>query len=207
MFQTLILPGLNGSAEEHWQRIWAAERPGCKVVEQDNWTCPHLPTWKQRLEYELARTQSPVFILAHSLGCILAASMADSPLASKISGAMLVAPADMEVVEWLHPCTVQMPWFPEDMLPFESLIVGSLNDPYMTVPALYRHAQQWGSRTQLIGHAGHINIASGFGRWADGYDIFDAFRKDALRPRVITTRQSGRSVCHPLQGVWGFDVG
>ncbi len=37
MVKTLILPGLNGSGETHWQRIWARDCPGSEIVEQENW--------------------------------------------------------------------------------------------------------------------------------------------------------------------------
>ncbi|MDQ0455735.1 alpha/beta hydrolase [Rhizobium paknamense] len=196
MVQTLILPGLNGSSDAHWQRIWASERPDCKVLEQSEWACPSLPDWKRRLETELAASREDVILLAHSLGCILAASLALSPLAARVRAAVLVAPCDIVEVERLHPCCVQLDQVPLETLPFETLIVGSLNDPYMNVPSLYRHGEKWGASIRVIGHAGHINVASGYGRWVEGYRIFDHFLEDARNDRrraVSVHTRAGRA--------------
>ncbi|MBP2548971.1 putative alpha/beta hydrolase family esterase [Neorhizobium galegae] len=174
MVDTLILPGLNGSGEAHWQRIWSRERPHCRVLEQENWACPDLRQWRERLEEELSASDS-VVLVAHSLGCILAASLAWSPYARKIRGALLVAPCDMKKVEELHPCAVHLDRFPDEPLPFPSLVIGSANDPYMDPASLQRHSALWGTDVKSLGAVGHINIASGFGRWSQGYTIFDDF--------------------------------
>lgn len=58
-------------------------------------------------------------------------------------------------------------------LPFPSLVIGSLNDPYMSVPDLERHVKGWGSDLAIIGFAGHIYVASGFGRWTEGYGFLE----------------------------------
>ena len=108
MATTLILPGLYGSGDSHWQRIWAADCPDCEVVEQENWACPDLLRWADVLERRLADTQDAVHLVAHSLGCLLVAHLAASPVASRIRSAFLVAPCDMEAVETLHPCTVSL---------------------------------------------------------------------------------------------------
>ena len=54
MFPTLILPGLNGSPEGHWQRHWAIERKDAFVVEQEDWHCPILEEWQAELDRALA---------------------------------------------------------------------------------------------------------------------------------------------------------
>jgi predicted alpha/beta hydrolase family esterase len=61
-------------------------------------------------------------------------------------------------------------------LPFPSLVIGSLNDPYMSMPDLERHVRGWGSDLTTIGFAGHINIASGFGRWPEAYSFFNRLK-------------------------------
>jgi predicted alpha/beta hydrolase family esterase len=66
-------------------------------------------------------------------------------------------------------------------LPFPSLVVGSLNDPYMTVTELERHVLAWESDLTTIGFAGHINVASGFGRWTEGYGLFERLVRAANR--------------------------
>ncbi|SIQ32238.1 hypothetical protein SAMN05880590_103119 [Rhizobium sp. RU35A] len=175
MATTLILPGLYGSGDSHWQRIWAADCPDCEVVEQENWACPDLLRWADVLERRLADTQDAVHLVAHSLGCLLVAHLAASPVASRIRSAFLVAPCDMEAVETLHPCTVRLHRKPDIPLPFHSLVIGSENDPYMTREKLLAQAAIWGSDVKILGRVGHINVASGFGRWRAGYELFNAF--------------------------------
>ncbi len=177
MVKTLILPGLNGSGALHWQRIWAQDCPGCEVVEQSNWACPNLETWKSTLERRLAKMDEAVCLVAHSLGCWLAADLATSAQAVKISSAFLVAPCDLEVVETLHPCAVQTGPRPDRKLPFPSLTIGSDNDPYMTPARLIDQADTWGSEVISLGRVGHINVESGFGRWRNGYQLFSDFNR------------------------------
>ena len=40
MTATLIIPGLYGSGEGHWQRYWLRDRPDSVLVEQDDWDDP-----------------------------------------------------------------------------------------------------------------------------------------------------------------------
>ncbi|AYG59486.1 RBBP9/YdeN family alpha/beta hydrolase [Rhizobium jaguaris] len=66
---------------------------------------------------------------------------------------------------------------PSRTLPFPSLVVGSRDDPYMDFAELRQRAARWDSDLHDLGHAGHINIAGGFGRWEQGYQLFSAFAK------------------------------
>lgn len=198
MCTTLIVPGLNGSGEGHWQHHWLRERPEARLVDQDNWTCPVLEDWRSRLEAALEATDG-AFVVAHSLGCILTASLAGRPSARKVRGALLVAPADLDRVEALHPCMVSFGEPPLDALPFPSLVAGSQNDPYMDVRTLERHAGAWGSDLVDLGAVGHINIASGFGRWEDGYRLFERLKRPAgSRPAAVAAHGRGEGVAAPL---------
>lgn len=176
---TLILPGLNGSPETHWQRHWARDNPESRIVEQHDWACPERRDWFVRLERVVEMVGNDLWLVGHSLGCILAAHFAESRLAGRIRGALLVAPCDLETTEALHPCIIKFGAMPARPLPFPSLIVGSLNDPYMPAERLRRAACAWGSDLVDIGHAGHINIASGFDRWTAGYDFLDLLKTRA----------------------------
>lgn len=166
------MPGLNGSPEGHWQRHWARERSGASIIEQEDWNCPVIEDWQAELDRALSKVEG-AFLVAHSLGCLLAASYAGRSMAGKIRGALLVAPCSLEVTLRLHPCMIEFGDEPLARLPFPSLVIGSLNDPYMSVPDLERHVKAWGSDLATIGFAGHINIPSGFGRWAEGYGFFE----------------------------------
>ena len=178
---TLILPGLNGSPETHWQRHWARDNPDSRIVEQHDWSCPEREQWLAELERQVEMVGRDVWLVGHSLGCVLAAHFAQSRLASRIRGALLVAPCDLDATEMLHPCIVRFGAMPNTHLPFPSLVVGSLNDPYMPVDRLRRTAHAWGSGLVDIGAAGHINVASGFGRWTAGYDFLEILKERAAQ--------------------------
>ena len=178
MCTTLIVPGLNGSDEGHWQRHWLLDDPQARLVDQDNWQCPVLEDWIDRLEAALSKVES-AYIVAHSLGCPLVANMASRPSAAKIRGALLVAPAHLDRVETMHPCIVRFGAFPQQSLAFPSLVVGSMNDPYMNPEELAQTATSWGSDLVNLGSVGHINIAAGFGRWPGGYALFDRLKSTA----------------------------
>jgi predicted alpha/beta hydrolase family esterase len=72
---------------------------------------------------------------------------------------------------------------PTRALPFPSITVGSLNDHYMELDRLTLYARLWKTELKNIGLAGHINIASGFGRWAGGYALLDNLKERAKAPR------------------------
>lgn len=175
MCTTLIVPGLNGSPNGHWQDHWLKDDPSAKRVDQDDRHCPVLADWLSRLEAALA-TVEEAYVVAHSLGCVLIANMARRPLAAKIKAALMVAPASLEKVELLHPCIVRFGSFPTLHLPFPSLVVGSTTDPYMDADEVTQTARLWGSDLINLGDVGHLNIASGFGRWPEGYSLLDQLR-------------------------------
>lgn len=174
MDATLILPGFNGSAEGRWQRHWARDHASATIVRQASWSRPVLSQWLQALEGELERV-GEAWLVTHSLGCLLAAHLADRPAARRVKGAFLVAPCDLERTERLHPGAIEFGAMPTRRLPFRSLVVGSRDDRYMDFATLRRYAACWGSELHDLGHAGHINIESGFGRWRQGNQLFSSF--------------------------------
>ncbi|POO55740.1 MULTISPECIES: alpha/beta hydrolase [Agrobacterium] len=183
MCTTLIVPGLNGSGSDHWQHYWLQDDSGARLVDQENWQCPFLADWLESFERALAKMDH-AYVVAHSLGCILVANMAGRPLATKIRGALLVAPAQLERVEALHPCIVSFGEAPISPLPFPSAVIGSDNDPYMTAEELELASSLWGSTHINLGSVGHINVASGFGRWSQGYDLMDRLKGAGLPNQV-----------------------
>lgn len=191
---TLILPGLNGSGDGHWQAHWARDNPGAGLLVQEDWTCPRLTAWESRLDAALSTSQG-VWLVAHSLGAILAAKLAGRPSAAKVRGALLVAPCDLERVEAMHPCIVDFGAMPTGRLPFPSVIVASRNDPYMSFDASRRFASLWGSDLVDLGACGHINIASGHGRWPLGYHLLNSVktreidRRHQMQRRATALRQ------------------
>jgi uncharacterized protein len=178
MTPTLILPGLNGSDEGHWQRFWLKDDANSVLVEQDDWKSPRVETWTKRLE-QVLHQEGSAYIVAHSLGCLLAARCADGPSARLIKGALLVAPCDLSTTEKLHPGAIHFGRMPTRTLPFPTITVGSLNDIYMPLESLSLYCRLWKTEIKNLGQAGHINIESGFGRWTGGYGLLSLLKKRA----------------------------
>ena len=186
MSHILILPGLFGSGEGHWQRHWLQDHPDSRCVVQDDWDHPNLDSWLPRLEGALEEA-GEAYLVAHSLGCLLAARLAGRNAARRVKGALLVAPCDLPATEILHPGHISFGAMPTAPQPFPSIVVGSMNDAYMTVDRLTLFGRLWKAETRNIGLAGHINIASGFGRWRNGYRLLDALKtRPGARKRFVS---------------------
>lgn len=166
----LIIPGLNGSGQGHWQDHWLKDDPDAIMVAQQDWSQPDLSEWTARIERALARHPGSLLI-AHSLGAVVAASLAERPSRHLIAGALLVAPCDLLRAESLHPGVIDVRPMPATKLPFPSLLVASRNDPYMAFGAAKAFADTLGSDFIDLGRAGHINVDSGYGRWTSGYRL------------------------------------
>jgi predicted alpha/beta hydrolase family esterase len=163
-----MVPGLTGSGEGHWQRHWLADHPEAVLVEQSDWANPLAGRWLHRLEQALIANPGAL-VVAHSLGSILTARLATSSVAPLVGGALLVAPADIERTSELHARTYEFGTLPRDALPFPAQMVASRDDIYMSLAKARDLAKCWGIPVLDLGYAGHINVASGFGRWTRGY--------------------------------------
>lgn len=188
MSRVLIVPGLFGSGDGHWQRHWLQDHPEGLLVEQDDWEHPGLISWMEKLEAALEEA-GEAYIVAHSLGCLLTARLAGRPAARRVKGALLVAPCDIPTTEALHAGHLSFGTMPTEALPFPSMTIGSLNDIYMRLDRLTLFGRLWNSDVRNIGLAGHINIASGFGRWPSGYGFLEILkaRSRHRRPQGFST--------------------
>ena len=66
----IIVPGLRGSGEAHWQTWLEGRFEGAVRVEQDDWDTPDLARWSRRIaETVAALGPGPHAIAAHSFGC------------------------------------------------------------------------------------------------------------------------------------------
>jgi len=166
----LIIPGLNGSGEGHWQDHWLQDDPDAILVEQRDWSRPDLIEWTSNVEKALARHPGSILI-AHSIGAFIAANLATRPCRHLVKGALLVAPCDLLRVSSIHPGAVELRPMPAVTLPFPSILVGSRNDPYMAFENAKAYADCLGSDFIDLGRAGHINVDSGYGRWKKGYRL------------------------------------
>lgn len=167
----LILPGLFNSGEGHWQTLWESALPNARRVRQDNWNAPERRHWVAALDAVIAVSPNPVVFAAHSLGCVLAAwwarEHAGQPHASKVKGALLVAPPDVERKDFPDFVTGFAP-MPLDRLPFPNIVVASSDDPWCEPSRARAWAENWGSIFHDIGAHGHINAESGLSDWPAG---------------------------------------
>lgn len=167
----LILPGLFNSGEGHWQTVWESMLPNAQRVQQYNWDSPRRADWVATLDAAIAAIDGPVIIAAHSLGCALTAwwssQHGSAPHATKVKGALLVAPPDVERADFPEFVSGFAP-MPHNALPFKTTVVASSDDPWCALQRAQSYATAWGAQFQNIGPFGHINGESGLGDWENG---------------------------------------
>lgn len=205
----LIVPGLNGSGEAHWQSVWERTRSDCRRVEQRSWDEPDPFEWSFTLQRAIDASDGPVVLVAHSLGCLLVAHWASiyaSGFLGKVTGALLVAPSDPERPGVSAEVARFLP-LPRRPLPFRSTIVASRDDAYASLERSRCFADLWGSAFVDAGELGHINAASGLGEWSFGQVLLDemlAATRDVGRyARLAALRDPG---LNKFAGCWGGDA-
>ena len=183
----LILPGWQSSGPLHWQSRWEALH-GYQRVEQHDWLRPLRGDWIARLEEVLLARAVPVWLVGHSLGCLLVAAWAaHSRQTARVAGALLVAPADPELPA-LRP--LLRSWAPvqQTRLPFPALLLGSSNDPCCSLARAQQFAVDWGARFVGLGARGHLNAESGLGDWPEGLASLHALKTAARATAVQATK-------------------
>jgi hypothetical protein len=180
----LILPGLYNSGPDHWQTLWEASIPSAMRVQQRDWEAPDRTEWVATLDAVIRQTDGPIVFATHSLGCALAAWwMAEngtSRHASKVIGALLVAPPDVERENFPRSVRGFAP-MPRLRLPFKTIVVASTDDPWCTLPKAQSWAADWGAEFESIGLRGHINGESGLGMWPQGRSWLDVVSESAQK--------------------------
>lgn len=184
----LIVPGLDGSGPGHWQTLWETTRTDCTRVELGRWSDPHLQAWRDGLDSAVNATQGPIVFVAHSLGCFAVAwwlATASEPLLTKVRGALLVAPPDVErsVVDARLRRFAPTPIFAARL---PTLLVASRDDPYASFERSRAMAERWGARLVDVGELGHINAASGLGDWKDGQALLSILADGQKSDRMLT---------------------
>lgn len=181
----VIVPGLGGSAPEHWQSLWEARFGGVRVC-QDDPDAPDPVAWAARLGEVVAATPGELILVAHSCGVLTVSDWAaqiqgagdggaeyggaGDGVPGRVRGALLVAPpdpADPGALA-LAPALSAYAGFSPAPLPFPALVVGSETDPYAAPEYAPRLAEIWDAAYVSAGEAGHLNVASGHGEWPEG---------------------------------------
>lgn len=175
MVAYVIIPGIDGSDEQHWQSLWEREWGTSAVrISPASWSEPDLNDWVGALQaaYDTASLQDDsVVLVAHSLGCWAASQwLRKNPLPLP-AGVLLVAPPDPHGPEFPHEAAATFAGLSVQPLPCPAILVGSSNDPYCTEETAADLAARWSARWHLAGKCGHINSASGLGSWPQGRDL------------------------------------
>ncbi len=195
MIHTVIVPGVGGSEQHHWQSWLQRQLQSCSRVEQADWHRPVLSEWVEQLAKHVRSIHGPVQLVAHSFGCLTSlATLKEHPdLTHKIKHLTLVAPA--------NPARFGDAGFARDstnnyLAYFESLrpivrtqLLMSENDPWLHVQDAQHLAHCWKLKAVSLGHVGHINVASGFGPFPE---IFDYILPEKQRTGSIRARYSNR---------------
>ena len=165
-----IIPGLGNSGEDHWQTFFERTADNFQRIHQKEWDAPNCNDWISTIEKAISGYEpASVIVIAHSLGCSAIASWA-AKYHTKIKGAMLVAPSDIESVAYNFPATGFSP-ISKEKINFKTIVVASENDPWVSLNRAKYFSDNWGSDFINIGDAGHINAASGYGQWKQGLEI------------------------------------
>ena len=175
-FNILILPGWHGSGPEHWQTAWEAAFPSMRRVVQTDWESPHYIDWSQQLTAAVETCRKPVVLVGHSLGTTLAVRWAADHPDSKVAGAFLVAPTDIDrfagspgyAIHGFDPILM-------DPLPFPATVVASRNDDRVSFERARIFASSWGARLVDAGNLGHMGSAAKLGLWPQGLVWFGQF--------------------------------
>ena len=179
MSDILILPGIGGSGEEHWQTYWEKAQPSMRRFAPASWDNPDLADWIASLDRAIGDTNQPPFLVAHSLACLLIAHW-HRRLPRRIAGAFMVAVPD-PVGAQFPPEAAEFEGVPEGRLGFPSLIIASSNDPFASLNYTRRRAAEWGAGLVELGALGHINGKSGLGKWQEGLSLLHAFKAGLMR--------------------------
>jgi predicted alpha/beta hydrolase family esterase len=188
-----FLPGIGNSEYEHWQSRWHRSLPGSLWVEQQDWEHPIRNDWVAATLVAFERATLPIVVVAHSLGCLLAAEvLGQAPLRAgpDVIGAFLVAVPDAEGANF--PPTVQGFRRALDVgMSVPSTVISSANDPFGSLQHARKVAERWGSEFIDVGALGHINLQSKLGDWPDGREHFERFiRSLPIEKRCVTPRPS-----------------
>jgi predicted alpha/beta hydrolase family esterase len=154
-----------------------------RLVEQESGLAPEREAWVGRIIEAAVQSTRPVVLVAHSLGVAAVAHMAKRIPKGFLSGAFLVAPADVDhVQDWPETSGLTLDGeangfapLPLDPLPFPSVLVASTTDPYCRIERAKAFAEAWGATLVDAGEVGHIDGESGHGPWPEGVLRFGSF--------------------------------
>lgn len=162
--RVLILHGLGGSDFPHWQayleKDLIEQNTAVSFLDLPNKDNPNLEDWKDVVKKEIEEFK-PTIVVCHSLGNVLWFHLCEE-LEIKLDKLMLVAPVRNES---LDDAKTFFPYpIPKDLKAKDIMMTTSNNDPYISVEEAIRLESKFRIKMKILQNAGHINVASGFGR-------------------------------------------
>jgi predicted alpha/beta hydrolase family esterase len=166
----VVVPGLRGHVDEHWQTLLAADHDHVRVVESYARDKRDLAGRVADLDQAIQDAGTPVTLVAHSAGVLTTVHWARRH-AADVHGALLATPpALVEELPPEYPRLAELRengWLPIPLtrLSFPSIVAASANDVLGPVESVRALAEAWGSRFIDVGPVGHLNPAAGYGEW------------------------------------------
>jgi len=182
----VLVPGLRGHVEDHWQTRLAATLPGARMVTPLGRTDAGLQSRVTLLDQVVEDVDGPVILVAHSAGVLVTLHWAARYNPTRVAGALLATPPVLAAeLPPEYPSIDQLRahgWLPIPRLPlpFPSIVAASSDDPLGNPVRLSSLAASWGSRVHELGPVGHLNPASGFGDWPEAIELIDQLREGAV---------------------------
>jgi predicted alpha/beta hydrolase family esterase len=182
----VLVPGLRGHVEDHWQTRLAASMPGARMVPPLGRTDAGLQARVTLLDRVVEDVAGPVVLVAHSAGVLVTAHWAAQYSPTRVVGALLATPPVLAAeLPPEYPSIDELRahgWLPipREPLPFPSIVAASSDDPLGNPVRLRSLAASWGSRVHDLGAVGHLNPASGFGDWPEAVELIDQLRDGAV---------------------------
>ncbi len=190
--EILLLPGIGGSGEDHWLGMWARDAARCRIVRQADWERPDRKVWLAALSAAVQSVEGPFALVAHSVGCALAAHWAaenrpadDGASVPRLRAIMMVAPSDVDSAEHTPESVRMFAPMPTLPLPGRSVVVASTDDPYVPIERARGFAREWRSRLVEIGARGHINSNSGLADWIEGQRLLRSMIEPELQSTAL----------------------
>ncbi|WP_089103582.1 RBBP9/YdeN family alpha/beta hydrolase [Streptomyces hyaluromycini] len=178
MVAYVIIPGIDGSDERHWQSRWEQAWGDAAVrIAPASWNRPELRDWVAAVQaaYDVAVARDGgvdgrVALVAHSLGCWAAAEWLARARPRAVP-AFLAAPPDPRGPAFPGAAAPTFLELSARPLPGPALVVASENDPYADATASAALASGWRAPWRSVGAHGHLNSASGLGDWPVGREL------------------------------------
>jgi predicted alpha/beta hydrolase family esterase len=182
----VLVPGLRGHVEDHWQTRLAAAMPEARMVTPLGRTDAGLRARVTLLDQVVEQVAGPVILVAHSAGVLVTVHWAAQYSPTRVVGALLATPPVLAAeLPPEYPSIDELRahgWLPipREPLPFPSIVAASSDDPLGNPVRLRSLAASWGSRVHDLGAVGHLNPASGFGDWPEAVELIDQLRDDVV---------------------------